>query len=313
MVRSNRSERGLMLASLIPVLPFGFAFGLFSSRPDLLGAALFAGFAIALMRFPSGRALLVVSAVYGVTLAVLTLAHEAAPFLLGLGALTALLLLAGPAKRRTLAVGAALAVGPGLVTAALVAALGRRGASAQLCERVPHGPTNHPLAGNPTPGQLLRGFRYEVDYHDWLCRNILPLYDQTFGDGMRFVGSIGPVGLIASSALGAGILVTTVLAISHVSGVSWKRPATVMVRRWWWVAAGVALTVPVFLSAVDWTRWWVMITYDLGVVFLLYTAGQPEVREPVSRRTRTVFAAGLVLLAVLPLGIIPGFGAPIPM
>jgi hypothetical protein len=32
-----------------------------------------------------------------------------------------------------------------------------------------------------------------------------------------------------------------------------------------------------------------------------------------TRRTLVVFAVGAILLAVIPIGIIPGFGAPVPM
>ncbi len=58
---------------------------------------------------------------------------------------------------------------------------------------------------------------------------------------------------------------------------------------------------------------WVIIAFDLGVVFLLYTRNQPEIDEPPTRRTLIVFAVGAILLAVIPIGIIPGFGAPVPM
>lgn len=46
---------------------------------------------------------------------------------------------------------------------------------------------------------------------------------------------------------------------------------------------------------------------------MLYTRDQPEIDEPPTRRTLIVFAVGAVLLAVIPIRIIPGFGAPVPM
>lgn len=76
---------------------------------------------------------------------------------------------------------------------------------------------------------------------------------------------------------------------------------------------GLVLMLPVFLTGVDWIRWWVIISFDLSVVFLLYAATQPEVDRAPTRRTLTVFAVGVILLAVVPVGIIPGFGAPVPM
>ena len=53
--------------------------------------------------------------------------------------------------------------------------------------------------------------------------------------------------------------------------------------------------------------------FDLGIVFLLFAAAQPEADRPVTRRTLRVCAVFAVLLALFPVGIIPGFGAPVPM
>ena len=312
-VRSGRSERRLMMALLIPLLPFGFAFALFSARPDLFGATALAGFAVALKLADRDRSTLIASAVYGGITAVLTLTHEAIPFLYSLGVLVALAVLARQRSENTLRLSAALAIVPGLVTALVVAFLGRRGMSAQLCELVPHGPMNHPLAGEPTLGELLRGFRFDVDYHDWLCRNILPLYDQTFTDGARFVASIGVVALSASAAFGIALFAVTILAISHVSGVPFSRIRSLLRNRIVWVLIGFALILPIFITGVDWIRWWVMITFDIGIVFLLFASSEHESELPPTRRTRIVFACGAILLAVLPLGIIPVFGAPVPM
>lgn len=53
--------------------------------------------------------------------------------------------------------------------------------------------------------------------------------------------------------------------------------------------------------------------FDLGIVFLLFAATQPEADRPVTRRTLRVCAVFAVLLALFPVGIIPGFSAPVPM
>ena len=295
------------------MLPFGFAFALFSARPDLFGASALAGFAVALKFSRTERSTLIACAVYGGITAVLTLTHEAIPFLFGLGALVSLTVLARQDREKTLRLGAILAIGPGLVTALAVAVLGRRGLSSQFCELVPHGPMNHPLAGEPSLGELLRGFRFNVDYHDWLCRNILPLYDQTFTDGARFVASIGVIALTASAAFGIALFAVSILAISHVSGVPFSRMRSLLRNRIVWVLIGFALIVPIFVTGVDWIRWWVMITFDVGIVFLLFASSEQEPGLPPTRRTRIVFACGAILLAVLPVGIIPVFGAPVPM
>ncbi|MGY4708745.1 hypothetical protein ACXDF8_04125 [Mycolicibacterium sp. CBM1] len=312
-LRSGRSPRRRLLALLIPVLPFGFAFALFSARTDLLGGAVFAGFAVALTRLRTARATVVGSAVGGVILAVLTLIHEATPFLFGLGILAALTVLADRSSARVFRVSAALALGPAVLVALALAAFGRRGVSSQLCQLVQHGPMNHPLAGKPTIGQLLRGFHYYVDYHDWFCRAFLPMFDQSFSEGVRFVGSIGVVALAGSTVYGIAVLAISLLAIAHVSGVPLRRFGACLRRRPLAVLIGLAMILPVFATGVDWVRWWVVIAFDLGIVFLLYTRNQSEIDQPPSKRTLIVFAVGVVALAVIPVGIIPGFGAPVPM
>lgn len=312
-VRPGRSERRLLLALLVPVLPFGFAFGVFSARTDLLAATALAFFACVLTRLSGTRAVLFVSAVYGAITAMLTLIHEAAPFLFGLGTIAALAALAREIPRRSFRFAVALAVGPSLLTGLAVAAFGRRGVSGQLCRLVPHGPANHPLAGHPTIGELLRGFRYDIDYHDWICRAILPLFDQSVGDGLRFVGSIGIPALAASTAYGVGVLSITVLAISHTSGVPVSRFRSLLGRHRLELLFGALLLLPIFATGVDWIRWWVIAAFDLGVVFLLAASRQAEADRPATGRTVRVFAVFAALLALFPVGIIPGFGAPVPM
>ncbi|MCV7215275.1 hypothetical protein H7J51_08245 [Mycobacterium crocinum] len=312
-VRSGRSQRRRLLALLIPVLPFGFAFGLFSARTDLLGGAALAVFAVVLTRVATARATVIASAVYGLALAVLSLIHEATPFLFGLGVLAALTVLAGHLDGKAFWASVVLALGPSVSIGLALAAFGRQGVSPQLCQLVQHGPMNHPLAGKPTIGQLLSGFHYYVDYHDWFCRAFLPLFDMTFAEGLRFVGSLGFVALAGSTVYGLVVLAVSVLAIAHVSGVPVRRYTGALRGRPLALVAGALMILPVFLTGVDWVRWWVIIAFDLGIVFLLYTRDQPEVDEPPTRRTLIVFAVGAILLAVLPIGIIPGFGAPVPM
>jgi hypothetical protein len=313
LARGDRSERKVQLALLIPVLPFGFAFGLFSARTDLLGAAALAAFAVSLTTLDTRRATVILSAVYGAVMAILTLMHEATPFLFGLGAIAALTVLARGLSSGTFHLCAALALGPGLATALAVTVLGERGVSGALCQSVPHGPMNHPLAGKPTLSQMLAGFRYEVDYHDWMCRAILPLFDQSFGDALRFVRSIGVLALSGSTLFGIGVLAVSMYLIAQASGVPVARFRDVLLTQKAAVILGLVLFVPVFLTGVDWIRWWATIAYNLGVVFVLYATRQPELSEPPTRRSTTIVAVAGTALALLPVGIIPVFGAPIPM
>lgn len=306
--RFGHSERRFLLALLVPVLPFGVAFALFSARPDLIGAATLVIFSVVLATTRSERILLSASAVYGLASVPLTLVHEGIPFLFTLGVLAAIATFGRGAQLLS----AALAVGPGMVTAVIVAALGRRGAAAEVCRIIPNGQVDHPLAGKPTPGQMLSGFHYYVDYQAWMCRSILPYFDQGPGDAARFIASRGPLLLGTSVLLGVLILAVTMLAISHVSGVPIRSFVDVLRSRRWWVAAGMALILPVFVTAVDWTRWFVIIGLDLGIVYLLFAARRPESATPPTRRTLAVFGIGVALLALFPVGVIPGFAGVFP-
>ncbi len=311
--RGQRSERKVLLALLIPVLPFGFAFGLFSARTDLLGAAALAAFAVSLTMVTSRHATSMLSAAYGALLAVLTLMHEATPFLFGLGAIAALTVLAPGLSSSAFRVCSALSLGPGLATSLAVTVFGERGISQALCQSVPHGPMNHPMAGDLTPSQILDGIRYEVDYHDWMCRAILPLFDQSFGDAFGFVRSIGVLALFGSTLYGIGVLAVSMYLIAQASGVPVQRFGDVLLTQKVAVILGLALFLPVFLTGVDWIRWWTTIAYDLGIVFMLYATRQPELSEPPTRRSMTIVAIAGTMLALLPIGIIPVFGAPIPV
>lgn len=311
-VRFGRSERRLMLALLIAVLPFGFAFAVFSAHPDLFAGAALAGFAVALTSAQNDRSILLTSAAYGVTVAVLTLAHEAIPSLFSLGAVLAIVTLAAHRSINLQRLSALFAVVPGLAVAAAAALLGRRGISSQLCAMVPHGAVDWPAAGKLSASQILSGQHFYIDYHDWMCRNIIMNFDQKFSDAARFVASIG-AGLLVSTAFGIALLAVTIVAISRVSGVPFKRFCELPRRRLWWVTFAAMLMLPVFATSVDWVRWWVTISFDVGMVYLLYASSQPEAAREPTRRTRVVFAVGVILLALFPVGAIPGFGVPPPV
>ena len=253
-LKSGRSERRLQLGFLVVGLPFGFALGMLSGGSTLFGSLPLVVFAIALTKANSERFVFVASAVYGIVTAVATLVHEAIPLLFGLGVILALTLLTHQLERRALWVSYALALGPGLVTALVVAALGRHGVSNELCALVPHGQVNNPLAGHPTPGQLLSGYHYYDDYHRWACANITPFYDRDFGGAIRYVGRLGASGMIVNTIFGAGLLTATVVAIRWVSGVPFTRIQVLLRQQWPAVALGICLIVPVFMTGVDWVR-----------------------------------------------------------
>lgn len=312
-VRSGRSERRIQIALLIIVLPFGFGFGLLQAGSTLFGGTALIVFGIAVAGAKSDRAVLVASAIFGAVTAVLVLVHEAIPFLFGLGVIAVLVVLATQLERKARWASYALALGPGLVAALIVALWGRHGVSEELCALIPHAQVNNPLAGKPTIGQLLSGFRYYDDYHDWTCRNITPFYDRDFLDGIRYVGRLGAAGMIVNTVYGVGVLVITVLAISWVSGVPPRRMSTLLRQQWIAVSIGFCLTAPVFMTGVDWVRWWVTISLNIGIVYLLYASRQPEIDTPPTQRSTRVFVVAVIALALIPVGIVPAFLAPLPI
>ena len=293
-VRFGRSERRLMLALLIPVLPFGFVHAVVLPTPDLLGGAALAVFAVVLASAKTDRSLLFASGIYGLTTAVLTLIHEAVPFLQALGAVLAIVVLAhSSAKIQRLS--AFLAVAPGLVVVLAIALLGQRDASSQ-CARLPHKAVDFPR--KLSPGQILRGEHAYVDYHNWTCRFITVTTGKS-----PFVGP-GPLGWgpwIVSTVAGIAIFAVTMLFIWGISSVPFGRFCQAAQRQLWWVVLAALLLLPVFATSSDWTRWWLAISFDVGVVYLLYASREPESTRPTTRRTRVFFAVAIVLLALFPI------------
>jgi hypothetical protein len=93
LLRRRWSQRRLMLALLLPVLPFGVPYAVYSGRPDLLGATALIALCVALSVVTGRRAALVCSGVFGVVVAVLALMHEGTILEFGLGAVLAIVVL----------------------------------------------------------------------------------------------------------------------------------------------------------------------------------------------------------------------------
>ena len=310
--KAGRSKRRTLLAMLIPLLPCGFAYALLTGRTDSFGLAAMILFAVFVNTTDRARKLVMGSAVFGLIIAIFTLMHEGTPFLVGLGVLIALAVLARRHDETVLRISAVLALGPGLATMLIIIFLGNRGVSKELCAHIPQGLLNNPLAGNPTIYQLLSGFRFETDYHEWACRIITPYFDMKMSDAVRLVANIGAANLSASTALGLVILTLTILSVSYISGVPFSRMAAVLRMRASWVVFGLALYVPIFCTGTDWTRWWVMITFNIGTVFLLFASGEPESAEPTDFGPLWVVIIALLVLFA-PFSAAPGFGIPFPV
>jgi hypothetical protein len=286
-VRFGRSERRLMLALLTPVLPLGVVHAVVLPTPDLLGEAALAVFAAVLASAKRDRSLPVASGIYGAAIAVLTLIHEAVPFLQALGAVLAIAVLAhSSVKIQRLS--ALLAVAPGLVVALAVALLRRQDVSSH-CARLPH------RAVRWAPGRTPSGKHAYVDYHDWTCRFITVTTRKT-----PLIGpdQIGWAPLIMSTIAGIVILTLTMLAIRGISGVSFGRFRQAVEGWLSWLTLAALLLLPVYATSADWTRWWIAISFDVGVVYLLYASRRPESTRSATRRTRVWFAVAIVFFAL---------------
>jgi len=308
-----RSERRLIVAMLIPLLPFGVPFAAYSARPDLFGAAALALFSSALGFARSRPVAMAWCAAYGLAIAALTLVHEAVGVQFALGAVLAIVVLGGALKDAS-GLGALLAVTPGVCTTAAVAAFGRHDVATQLCASVPHHLVPNPFATVTSPTTLLRyvigGQTRQTDYHDWVCRNVMPNYDNGITDAIRTVGHIGIVGLAMSLVFGAAAVLVTIWGLSNVSGVPLAAFLDALRGRMAWVAAGLVLIAPVFLTGYDWTRWLTIVAFDVGVVFALFASRRPEIGQDLTPKTLRLFISLAIVLALIPVGAVPGFGGP---
>jgi hypothetical protein len=309
----RRSERRLMVAMLIPLLPFGIPFAAYSARPDLFGAAALAVFTVALSIARSRVVSLAWCTGYGLVIAALTLVHEAIGLQFALGAVLAIVVLGGAlgtARRR----GVLLAVMPGVFTAVVVAAFGRHNVASQLCSAVPHHPMPNPLAtitSLPTLAQYVFGaHRSQTDYHDWVCRNVMPIYDYGVVDAMRIVANVGVVGLTASLVFGAAAFAATMYGISGVSGVPLRAFVDQLRGSSAWIAAGLVLIIPVFLTGFDWTRWLIIASFDVAIVFTVFAARRHEIEQEPTPKALRLFVFLVIALALVPIGTVPGFGGP---
>lgn len=309
----HRSERRVMVAMLIPLLPFGVPFAAFSARPDLFGGAALMLFSLALV-FTRSRAVAIGwCAAFGAAIAALTLVHEAIGLQFVLGAVLAIIVLGGALKTAQ-RLGMLVAVIPGVLTTAVVAAFGRHDVGSRLCAAVPHHPMPNPLAAVTSPATLMHalieGKPSQTDYHDWVCRNVMPSYDNGIVDAIRTVGHVGILGLGVSVLFGAAAVAATLYGLSGISGVALGAFVEALRGRMIWVTAGLLLISPVFLTGFDWTRWLTIVGFDLAIVFLLFAARRPEIERAPTRKTFRLFILLGIALALIPVGAVPGFGGP---
>ena len=183
----------------------------------------------------------------------------------------------------------------------LVAWLGRRDVATQLCAQLPHRMVEDPYAAliskQKTIDYILGRVESRSDYHDFECNVILQL-DSSFTEGIRSVTQVGFVPLGASFILGVLMFAGTTWVIRYFSGV----PARVFLRETQGKRVlpllALAVMVLLFMTASDWTRWWVLITFDVALVYILYAIDRPEIEQTPSRRTVGAFIAVVIVLAI---------------
>ncbi len=313
LARENRSERKVMLALIIPVLPFAFSYAVYNPHPELFGMTALLAFTVALTKTRTQRSRLIISALYGTVTAVLALVHEAIPLEFSLGAVLAIFIVAKDATHAGQRACVAVAVGPGLVSVFLVAVLGRRDLAAQVCDRIPHRMVENPWAVSTTPqgalDYIFARVQSQVDYHDWVCANVAPMLNLDLNTAFRLVTQVGFSRLCGAFLLGLLFFAGTTWLIRHLSGVAVSTFVNELRGNVLPVALAGALVIPLFMTAVDWTRWWVMLTADVAVVYILYAIGRPEIQQAPSRRNVLIFLSVVLVLALIPIGSANNVGA----
>jgi hypothetical protein len=302
----RRSGRRMMLALVVPVLPFAFSYAIYSPHPEIFGMTALLAFSISLTRVRTARSRMILSALYGIAMAVLALMHEAIPLEFAFGATLAIIVLAKDATRRARRICTVLAVGPGIVFVLLVAGLGRRDVGSQLCTQIPHGMVERLWPPYATPqyilDYLLGRVERQSDYHDWMCANLTPMIDVDAPTALKLVANWGVIALFCALLLGMLYFVGTTWIIGYSSGVPLRVFLNEFRNKLMSPALALALAVPLFVTAVDWTRWMVLITFDVSIVYILYAICRPEIEQTPSRRNVLVFVWVVILLAVIPTG-----------
>jgi hypothetical protein len=301
-----RSQRKIMLALLVPVLPFALSYAIYSPHPELFGMTALLAYSISLTAVRTPRARMGLSALYGLVIAVLAFMHEAIPLAFALGAVLAIMVLAKDATRATQRACAALAVGPGIVSTLSVAVLGRHDLAARLCTQVPHGLVEHPWGVSTTPHKaldyMLGRVESRTDFHDFMCSKVIPIFDSNTAGAVYMVLHWGFFPLVGAFALGLVYFAGTTWAIRYFSGVPIRAFLNEFRHNLVLPLLAAGLVFLLFVTAVDWTRWWILITFDVAIVYILYAINRPEIDQAPSRRNVQLFLYIVLALALLPTG-----------
>ncbi|MGV0812616.1 hypothetical protein ABQF34_11710 [Mycolicibacterium boenickei] len=312
LLKNRRTERRIMVALLLAVLPFGVPYAVYSARPDLFGAVALIVLCLALTTVSRPRSAMLCCGLFGAVIAVLALMHEGMAFEFGLGAILGILLLTRGLTATVQRLCAALAIGPGLVVALAVAAFADHDVSGKVCSTVPHRTIETPFAsiksGSDLVAYLTGAVQSHTDYHDWVCGWYLSTFDHTVADGIREVAAVGLPALVGSFVLGVLGIALTLRAVSYFSGVPLRGFAGQLQGQYALTIFGALLLVPLFITGVDWTRWLLVVAFDVVVVYVLYANERPEIDEaPPARSVRLLPLVALGFM-LIPLGLAPGGG-----
>ncbi|KDF02359.1 hypothetical protein Y900_026330 [Mycolicibacterium aromaticivorans JS19b1 = JCM 16368] len=305
----EKTPRRVMLALLVPVLPFALSYALYTPRPELYAMSALVVLGIALTRLQSDRAVLMASIVYGVTIAVLALVHEGIPLEVALGGALAISILPAhlaPGRRRLCAVAA---LGPGLAAIATIAAFSRNDVGTRLCEQIPHRQLDEPFPSDPM-AYLAGRTPTKTDFHSWVCNFERTIVDARVTDGLHKVGTFGAGPLLASFAVGVLYFVVSLWATKSFSGLRVSALLHEVRGKLTAPLLGLAAMVPLFMTAVDWTRWWVLITFNVVLICVLYTTSRPEIDQPTTQRHLRIFLCVIAVFAVIPTGAALHIGGP---
>lgn len=301
--RGKRSERRLMTALAIPVLPFALTFAVFGPRPELYAGGCLLIFATSLTLLTTSRGVLLSAGAYGFAIAVLALFHEAIPLEFALGSVLATAVLATNLQPRMRALSMALAVLPGLAAMGAVVAFGRRDVAAELCARVPHGMVRDPwrVPAGRGADYLLGRYDSVSDYHDWVCERVIPFFGASFSAGVHSVAKLGFPILFGSFLHGLIVCMGTLWLIQFFTRVSGREFVQHIRVRLWVPVVAASFMIPVFASGTDWIRWWTVILINIAGVYLLFASGREGIETAVNKRDRKWFVVAVVLLGLIPL------------
>jgi hypothetical protein len=155
---------------------------------------------------------------------------------------------------------------------------------------------------------LLSGGQNQSDYHDWVCKNLTPAIDVDMVSAAHMVGHFGFFWLPESFIIGLLFCSGTIWLIRYFSGVPIGAFVSEIKDNLIMPALASVLLVLLFMVAVDWTRWWTLISFDVSIVYILYAITRPEIEQPPTRRQALVFVCVVLVLAVIPTGCVNNVG-----